>query len=596
MSSIEPRLRAVAQWWRPRRLSLSQLDGETRWIGRVAIAVAAALCVLIAFHGVGIGIPLGSDKPPGMLALPRLAELLVIVALGTGAAAAAVVSLRETAVRGWLLLVPFALLGIAVGGELRAVGQTLGDPPLLRTGGWVVAALAAAPLVIPRGAWGRRPALVVGLAAAPYAATFALYLLAGSDAYRLSQGFLSANPSWGDVVTLREAVVRGTIEGALLPAAIAVNLLVIWQVIETVRATRDAAAGGLHVGGHGWTVLGIALLGKVIFLVVFFPSARDAFVHSRHDGPVSWLLAAAVAGLVTLMLLRRPPPLVDRDVSRPATAAVIGLVAGLAAIGVALVLGSALAVPGRNAASRAAGDAVGFFDDLAIWLMAVWPFVMTAVGIALLVRRRTGLGAAFLAFGVWGLPRAVALTGDLFSYGGSEFPVGRLSDYIEGAEQYPGWVDVVTLDAVVTVILIGLAVAGRLGRQRAAGPNVLLFVLVLSTMVAHAGALIPGNWRTGQWFYLALVFPVAYGFLLGARPLNEQASRRELKVLGALALTTVVLAMTTIKVFNGDVRPGALSDADAGKAFLQVPLVFLLGVMGVLALRRSAASQETPAS
>lgn len=254
------------------------------------------------------------------------------------------------------------------------------------------------------------------------------------------------------------------------------------------------------------------------------------------------------------------------------------------------MLRSALAVSGDNALSRAARDAVGFLDDQAGWPTAVWPFAMTAVGLVLLACRRIGLGAGFPAFGVWGLPRAVALTGDLLSYG-TAFPVGRLTDYVEGAEQYPGWVDVATLDVVVTAIVIALAIAWRLGRQSAAGPNVLLFVLVLSTMVAHAGALIPVNWRTGHWYYLALVFPVAYGFLLDARPLNEQARRREAKVLGALALTTVVLAMTTLKMFNGEVTPGGLADADAGRAFLQVPLAFLLGVAGVLALRGRATSQ-----
>ena len=591
MSSIDAigaRLRSIVRWWQPRRLSLGGLQVGPRRMARVALLAITGLCVLIVLHGLGVAVPLGSDHVPEFMPIPRVGELLVLLAMAVAAVSLTLASRREGPLMSRLLLLPFAALGIAVGGEMRDIGRLVGDPALMSTGGLAVAVLAAAPLLLPRRLWARWPAVFPALTLAPYAAVLLIYLLAGSDAYRLSPEFIAnGHTSWNDVIMLREAVVKAAFNGALLPGVLAVNLLLIWQVVETVRATRDAASGGLQLRDRAATLLLILLIGKTGFLVFAFAGGLESAAHSRDDGLASWALAFALVAWGTWVMLQTPPPLEDRHVARAATVAVGGVAVGWTAVGVLLTFRGVSRLHGEFAENHLY-DAIVVADRTALWIVALWPFALTVLGVVLLWRAQIAAGAAVLAFAVWGLPRAVSITGDVIAYAGTGLPVGRPVDYIEGNEQYRGWIDAVTLDAVVTGAVICLFVAWRIGRRPVAPPNILLFVLVLSTAVAHAGALIPGNWRTGAWFFVGLAFPVAYGFLLGARPLNRQTSHRELKVVSALAVTAFVLALTTMKVFNGDIRPGAELNADVGKVFLQVPLVALLAIVGVLGAEREA--------
>jgi hypothetical protein len=53
-----------------------------------------------------------------------------------------------------------------------------------------------------------------------------------------------------------------------------------------------------------------------------------------------------------------------------------------------------------------------------------------------------------------------------------------------------------------------------------------LFVLLVSTVLAHSATLAPTGWAGSRWFYLALLFPVAAQFLYRGGELNETATRR----------------------------------------------------------------------
>ena len=72
---------------------------------------------------------------------------------------------------------------------------------------------------------------------------------------------------------------------------------------------------------------------------------------------------------------------------------------------------------------------------------------------------------------------------------------------------------------------------------RSGWPATVLFVLLVSTVLAHSATLAPTGWAGPHWFYLALLFPVAAQFLYRGGELNETAARRpELLPLGLAAV------------------------------------------------------------
>ena len=89
---------------------------------------------------------------------------------------------------------------------------------------------------------------------------------------------------------------------------------------------------------------------------------------------------------------------------------------------------------------------------------------------------------------------------------------------MERDEQFAGWQNAVTIDSLVTVTVAGLAVLWMLGKQRRVDPGSLLYVLLFSTAVAHASALFSTD--IDEVYFLLLVFPVAYAFLLDSAHLN----------------------------------------------------------------------------
>jgi len=74
-------------------------------------------------------------------------------------------------------------------------------------------------------------------------------------------------------------------------------------------------------------------------------------------------------------------------------------------------------------------------------------------------------------------------------------------------------------------------------RGRPGWPATVLFVLLVSTVLAHSAILAPTGWAGPRWFSLALLFPVAAQFLYRGEELNETAARRpELVLLGLAAI------------------------------------------------------------
>lgn len=105
----------------------------------------------------------------------------------------------------------------------------------------------------------------------------------------------------------------------------------------------------------------------------------------------------------------------------------------------------------------------------------------------------------------------------------------------------------------------------------------MLVALVVFTLVGHPSVLLPANWRGGSLVYLALIYPVVWHFLLRARALNGHAPDRPDRVLGAIGLSSLLLAIAAISVAIGFTAPGRSSELTqyldlVGRVFLVVAL------------------------
>ena len=117
-----------------------------------------------------------------------------------------------------------------------------------------------------------------------------------------------------------------------------------------------------------------------------------------------------------------------------------------------------------------------------------------------------------------------------------------------------GGFELATLDAVLTAGLGGLALwCWRRGRP--GWPAVVLFVLLVSTVLAHSATLAPTGWAGPRWFYLALLFPVAAQFLYRGGELNETAARRPELVLLSVAAIALLLTLLGYRLLTGQLDP-----------------------------------------
>jgi len=156
-----------------------------------------------------------------------------------------------------------------------------------------------------------------------------------------------------------------------------------------------------------------------------------------------------------------------------------------------------------------------------------------------------------------------------------------------------------TLDTAVTAAVAVLVVLYWVGRQRRIDPGGPLVALVVFTLIAHPGTLLPSGWKSGMLFYLALIYPAAWHFLFNAASLNTHVAERPARVLGAIGLAALLLVVAAMNIGVKSTGPGiegALSVflADVGWYFLMIPLGVLLVAEAVLQPRpRLAGSRKS---
>ncbi len=571
-----PAGRRLLAWWRGRRLELSTLPPAARTLTLAAFAACGLAGFAIVAIGAGWTIPGGADPytgPEGETAVPRL--LLGLTYLGLALAAAVLTAGSLEA--GWRrprltrAAVGFVAGAVAAGcaGLTGEVAGTFGGSLLpARALAWAALPLALALPLAPARLLAPRPRVAAALAAAPFLLVGLGYAFASGD-----QALVG-----GELVSER-SIVSASLVLAVTDLGVALGLLLLWGAFASARQARDYGELGAAALARVPWVVGILLAGKLVWLGFGYaerlPGALrgspEAWQESIDNGPFGWALALELALLATVVLLRaRPRGDGFERLGGPVALTSVGLAAPFLVFALMLLLVEYAFVLPTSAVGRWIADAAGWFVEPRVASAAV---VGTVVGAAvlgfLLLRLRVHTSAAiFLALvAAWGLPRAITTAWRI----------------VVGVESEPPFrsVALVTLDAAFTAALAVLALLWWAGRQRAVGPGALLVALAVSTLVAHPGVFLPSGWKTGMLFYLALVYPPLWQFVLDAASLNERTADRPARVLRAAGLSALLLVVAAVNVAVEIAAPGkttVLADflGQVGRYFLIVPLAALL--------------------
>ncbi|MEO7118201.1 MAG: hypothetical protein ABIZ34_04435 [Candidatus Limnocylindrales bacterium] len=630
MTASPPVLRRViARRIRQSRLRLTGLPTSLRVAAIALLALAAVTLVVLVFLALGWPLPGGTDsaanfsgRPP--IIVSRLALVLILGSLAVLAPAATLLAVRPGIRWRRVMLLLIGAVGLSFTQPLLAASDDLHQFELLGTSTDGIAAwrifgaaawfgIAACVLIVfaPRRLLSEYPVLATGIAALPYVGALAAFLLAGGVTYHFAgtvlDGVVGIPPdasAWGLVA----GQMRDTAE--LLTASI--GALVLWQAIGWARAGRREFGVRVAMLTRATPVILFVLLGaKLVGLAAGYAlapgcEASGPFRDSRCDGESSWLLAIGFAAVVaTWLAWPRRLRMTDRGVVPAAVLVVAGFSAAtiinvafmpLQAIASTVQIWPASEIVGQSpfpdclAPALTGGPAPLVFClhrslDSTTLLQAIMlgtVAVAVVVGAYLLRRpRQRPIGAALLVFGAWAVPRALdALV--------SEFHPGEQTGHSIGIAP-------ATFDTVLTLALLLLAVLWWRGAQRRADPASLALVLVVSTLMTHAGTIIPAAAEL-PIFYVALALPLAYAMLFDSEGINRAGPERPTRVLGFLALGIGLLCLSVAGLASGYVDT-APTDTQrlAGLIFLP-PFAAVFVAATIDRMSRHQATPSAPAA
>lgn len=507
-----------------RRLSVAGLPAPTRAAVGTGLVATALISTLVVAQG--FGFRGGEFLPSHGPVLP-----LVIVAWLVGLVMTSLLwslATRDVSRRAaWVTRSGVALVGATVGAFLVRAPEELAravEPGtdvslgVASVFGWTALAAAFLTLIVPRSRSTRWALGAAVLGATPFVLALGAYVSAGSTEVAMSESFVAAHPEWPPSLSHRGAIATVIIDAAI-PVLVLLQILILAQIAEAVRLSRDlgiaAHRRSLALRWPVWTLLAAKVSMVALGVAGLLPGPLgDALADVRTDGAVSWLLAAILALGAGWWVVRgeRWSPAPERNsesaVQVGSWAVIAALSAPLALVGVSYAL--------ANVARLGSGqwpDAITRVAAAAFpWAIVGAVAAVSVTGIVLLARgaqRGRSLGMLLAVFGVWGMPRAVTIARDLLTYPAFEYPIGDPGDFAERGVEVAGWVDPVTLDVALTVVLVTLVIAaGRDGRRTA--DRAVLLVLI-TTLSLYAGNLVPDGLRQGLAFHVGLVFPDGTG-------------------------------------------------------------------------------------
>lgn len=583
--------RVLRDEWRKGRLSLAGLSRGDRVLATAALSVIAVACLVIVASAAGVwalgpttGV-VGRYVDPDLRApvdIPVVVIPLICIGLAVSAGTLATASIRNLAATARRALIPVILANAALGGmalttrgATQVVADAVGGNPLVPrlvafTGVvGIGSAVLLAGLVLVRPARIRSLAAVV--AAAPYVTVLAAAMLAAGQHGKVAPLHQAIYPDFPPVLSLVGTVMApllllvGLTSGMLF-------LLTLWQTATWSRASARQLGGRL--GAHGmrlWWLLWLLLAMKLTWLVVglngalplLLGGASAAWSNVRSDDAASWAYAAVLGLGAGRWLLGRTKQVSERRALRhaPVVAAAIGaffLILAAIPIAVFVVEGVAPRSPGASLAAATTmgacltdwpgagfGSLLGCLGlQLPAWLSVYLLIVVVGAlvaGLLIASRRRGDDAAIFLvALGAMALPRALAAAR---AAAPSEFPAFALLPAFNAPQAE-------TMDIVVTLLVLALAVSWWIHRQSTVTPYALIVILVVSTLVIQGGSVVPTA-SIAAFAALAVVFPVLYELCFDSEELNAKAPGRATRVLTDLGVRTLALTLLAATVAVG---------------------------------------------
>ncbi len=572
-------------------LRLRDLPAGPHRASVASLLVLGVIGTVVVLHSIGVGVPGPSFEIPGRFLLGGSTSSVALAAVLLAGVGIAVACVDLVLANRWrdrrlsrLVLVAIGVLGLAMSSALvgaagdlarveAIVGETLPvpQPPaslMIALGGalGVVGAAIAIALASQR----RRPInpWILALAAAsPFAITAVLLVGVGYEVFDLGPSaadaglpqILSASAYVAPSLTL----VANIVGFWLVPLAL-------WQVVTWARASRReiGTAVAVRLGGRPWLLvaavtlkLGWLGLGLAGWLPVSLGGGSPVWQAAAADGLVAWLIAVAFAALAGWWLVSaRRIPISERGFAPAALMVIVGFSLVTVLMSLALTaLPIASLLPGRplNELLVAATD-----NQFELTVVAQLATLVAALIVAAWLWRRPGHRSTvvfLLAVVAWIAPRVPDVVGALL-----------------GLPQGPSFApELATLDAAVTIVIALLAATWYTGRQQGATPPALLLVLVVSTLLVHAGTLVPAVLVT-TFFFLALLFPVAYELLFDSETLNEARPDRPGRVLESLGVRVGTLSLVALGIVAGTLGPSDAGWDQLGRVLFAVPFSALL--------------------
>jgi hypothetical protein len=596
-----------------RRLSLAGLTIGQRMLlaGCLLAGLLAAAAIVLEGRG-RYRLPALGSVTVGLRTDLHPEQLVVLLLAMAAAGAAGALAIRQQ--RWWIALPLLALLAgyemtvplyvldqlsslLKVYGE--AEGRAQSAVTVLRSGALAAMVWPGCGVVLALLPWRRARAAAPVFFALPFLVLLGTWVVLNANGASLTGRLDSRLPEAFPVVRL----ISMTVNDHVLAAAGLAMTVTIWQAVLGARAARDVAGVLGQMGpvgtsaaskiraGHaaGWLVAGLLVV-KVAWIAAGLRDVLPAILAGengvwrglRTDGWLSWTFAVAAAGLVAWWLWRGAFGPADEG---PLVGAAAALVVALTVPEIAFQLMS------LGYTSGLAGD---WAFQTAKWIEVATPWSLPLVGlgagvaaVVLAARHRAGSAVLLLAvFAGWLALRLPLLVKDLL-----EFPWYPW-DYSLPSElngQRPGWINIATLDAALTVALLALAVVAARRHDRRLLTAVVV-VTIAGTLMAYGAALSGGVLVAGVGAYVAFVLPIGYQFLFDAQALNTPGPRRVGRVFAVVALATVGLTVAVLRGARG--APSAANDLAMGGALLSVPVV--VASVAILLNRRFHSREPEP--
>ncbi len=594
------------------RLRLRDLPVGPRRASIASLLVLGLVAVVVVLHSIGIGIPGPSFEIPGRFLAGGATGSVALAALLLAGVGIAVACVDLVLANRWrdrrlsrLVLVAIGVLGLAMSsalvgaaGDLANVESIVGEtqpvpqPPaslLIALGG--AAGLIGSVIAIALALQRQRPInpwLLAAAAASPFAITATLLVSVGYEAFDL--GPSAAAVGLPQILTATAyvapslTVVANIVGFWLVPLAL-------WQVVTWARASRREVGTAVttRLGGRPWLLvaavtlklgwLGLGLAGR---LPVSLGGGSPVWGSTATDGIVAWLIAGAFAGLAGWWLVSvRRIPISERGFAPAALMVIVGfsmitvlMSLALTALPIAgLLPGTPVTEPLAMAcASTWASESIGNTARCLLISATDHQFELTV-----LVQLATLIAALVVAAWLWRRPGRRSMI--VFLLAVVAWVAPRVPDVVGallGLPQGPSFApELATLDAALTIVIALLAAAWYTGRQQGATPAALLLVLVVSTLLVHAGTLVPAV-LVATFFFLALLFPIAYELLFDSEALNEAKPDRPGRVLESLGVRVGTLSLVALGIVVGSVAPSDADFGQLGRVLFAVPFSALL--------------------